>query len=187
MFERRLDERVALRLLQIGDKEELFEVVDREREELRRWLPWVDAITSVDDYDGYIRSTLTQLAEGNGFQAAITVEGQIAGMIGVHGVDRANQSTSIGYWLSSAYRGEGIMTRATAEVLRWAFEDEGLERVEVRCGRENLASRKVVERLGLVEEGVLRRAERLVDGWTDLVVYSMLRDAWQGQTQGAQA
>jgi ribosomal-protein-serine acetyltransferase len=75
------------------------------------------------------------------------------------------------------------MTRAVSTLIGHAFGAWGLHRVEIRSAVGNDRSRALCERLGLVQEGVLREAEAFTDRYHDLVVYSVLAHEW-AQRQG---
>jgi ribosomal-protein-serine acetyltransferase len=74
------------------------------------------------------------------------------------------------------------MTAACRAVVTEAFEHYGLHRIEIRCATKNHKSRAIPQRLGFVQEGILREAEWLYDHFVDLVVYSMLEQDWPGRT-----
>ncbi|MBM3779592.1 MAG: GNAT family N-acetyltransferase [Acidimicrobiia bacterium] len=174
-----LNEAITLELLDLRHAEELFALTDANRSHLRVWLPWVDRTRSADDTREFIRQTQRQWAENNGFQAAILEHGAIIGVIGLHGVNWANRSTSIGYWLSGRAQGRGVMTTACRAFTRHAFEALSLNRVEIRCATENGRSRAIPERLRFTSEGTLREAEWLYDHFVDHVVYGMLASEWR--------
>ncbi|WP_143521686.1 GNAT family N-acetyltransferase, partial [Pseudomonas sp. 2995-3] len=75
------------------------------RDYLREWLPWVDYTNSVEDSKDFIKGALKQFSNNNGFQAGIWYQDQLAGVVGLHGINWANESTSIGYWLGDRYQG----------------------------------------------------------------------------------
>lgn len=82
----------------------------------------------------------------------------------------------MGYVLSKAYWGQGLMTEAAKEVLRHAFEDLGLEMVTISHFSYNQRSARVIEKLGFHREGILRKAFLRYDGsLLDDVGYSMTR------------
>jgi ribosomal-protein-serine acetyltransferase len=180
MFSLKVDDEIELALLEERHAETLFELTDRNREHLREWLPWVDASRTVEDSKDFIKGALKQFAENNGFQAAIWYKGELAGEIGYHYLHRPTRRTEIGYWLGKAYTGQGIMTRATRKLVDYAFSELGLNRVEIRCATGNHKSRTIPERLGFIQEGILRqvgwRADNLL---LDLVVYGMLANEWK--------
>jgi RimJ/RimL family protein N-acetyltransferase len=81
----------------------------------------------------------------------------------------------ISYFLRASARGRGLATRAVRLVAGWAFDELGLERIELRAHPENEASRRVAERAGFAREGVERGSRAWPDGSRfDSVVYSLL-------------
>jgi ribosomal-protein-serine acetyltransferase len=170
---------IELRQFQLADAEQVFAVADRNRDRLREWLFWVDQTHSADDVRHFILATMQQWNAGLGPQAAIVVEGEIAGSLGAHPFDVMRRSTSIGYWIDERHTGKGIVRRSVAAFLDYLFEEARLHRVEIRCGTENSRSCAIPERLGFTREGVLREAEYVSGRWVDLVVWSMLEQEWQ--------
>jgi ribosomal-protein-serine acetyltransferase len=167
----------SLRLLEDADAAELYELVDRNRAFLSTWLPWPASQTPERTRE-FIAASQKQLAANQGFQAAIVDGGRIVGEIGFHRLDWENRATSIGYWLAQDAQGRGLVTRAARAVVDHAFGVWKLNRVEIRAGVANRRSRAVAERLGFVEEGVIRQAELVGDRYLDHVVYAMLARDW---------
>jgi len=139
--------------------ENLVRVIDANRKYLAEWLPWVETTSNSDDVRReFIRRTRQQFADNDGFQAAIIDGDEIIGVVGFHGIDWMNRSTSIGYWLAADRQGRGTMTEAVKALTRHAFEVWSLNRVEIRVATTNLRSAAIPKRLGFTEEGVLRQA-----------------------------
>jgi ribosomal-protein-serine acetyltransferase len=162
-----------LRPLEDADADELYRLVDENRSHLAPWMPWA-ADQTLEGTAEFIRSTVEQERNGDGFQVTLVVEEAIAGVLGYHGVDSKNRITSIGYWLAAESQGRGLMTAAVERLVAHAFDHWALNRVEIRADPENTRSRAIPERLGFREEGVLREAERFGDEYRALVVYSIL-------------
>lgn len=178
MFTLPVSDTISLKLLEQEDAKELFALVNDSRTHLREWLPWVDGALSPESYRPVIEIWLRQFAQHNGFQAGILYRGEIAGMIGFHSIDWTNLSTSLGYWIADRFKGQGIMTAATQSMIDCAFTAYKLNRVEIRCGVENVKSRAIPERLGMTLEGIQRDGEFLYDHFHDLAVYSTLSSEW---------
>lgn len=172
-FRRELADDRYLRLLDDADAEELYALIDRNRDHLARWLPWAGTQT-LEATAELIRGTRRQLAEDDGFQAGIVRDERLIGIVGFHSVQWGHRATSIGYWLAEAEQGRGTMTLGVEALLDHAFDEWGLNRVEIRAATENRRSRAVAERLGFRLEGILREAERVGDRFLDNAVYSML-------------
>ncbi|SDJ11045.1 GNAT family N-acetyltransferase [Natribacillus halophilus] len=179
MFKVPLEEDLYLHLIERHHASELFAAVHHSRYYLRRWLPWVDAMKSVHDYPPVIDAWLQQYAEGRGFQAGIRKDGALVGVIGLHDIDWGNRRTSLGYWLSEHYTGQGIMTKATQAVLSIVFDEYQLNRVQIQCGVNNYESQAIPKRLEFRFEGIVRDGEWLYDHYHDLVQFSLLREDWQ--------
>jgi len=183
MFGYRLGENADLRLLEERHAEELSALTDRNRDHLRVWLPWVDSNRTVEDRRNFIRGSLKQFAENDGFQAGLWHEGRLAGVVGYHGIDRQNRGTTLGYWLGEEYEGRGLMTRACWALVDYAFGELRLNRVSIACATGNGKSRAIPERLGFRLEGVQRQAEWLYDHFVDHALYAMLAGEWQERTR----
>ena len=120
-----------------------------------------------------------ELADGAGFDASIWYRGEFVGLVGLTHVSRRTRSGDLGYWLVSAAEGKGLVTRACAAMIDYAFTDLGLRRLEIKVAESNSRSRAVAERLGFTLEGTARKAEPVKGRWEDLLVFGLLRDEWE--------
>jgi len=179
MFVLKVDQDIELQLFQKRHAKELFYLVDSNRSHLREWLPWVDSMVSYEQYYSVISIWLKQFAEDNGFNAGIRYKGELCGCVGFHEFDWSNGKTSLGYYLAKGFEGKGIMSKTVRALTNYAFFELGLNRVEIRCGVGNKKSRNIPERLGFVQEGIIRDGEFLYDHHHDLAVYGMLKHEWK--------
>jgi ribosomal-protein-serine acetyltransferase len=170
---------VVLRQISEDDAKKLTDLIDRNRSYLREWLPWLDASNGIRDTARFIGRSIEQAEDDNGLTFGIVCNGVLAGVIGQHYVDSLHRRTELGYWLDAGYQGRGIVTRSTARLTDYAFNEQHCNRVILHCAVGNVKSRAVAERLGFVQEGILREAEWLYNHYVDLVVYSMLKSQWR--------
>jgi len=175
-----IDDDLELRLLEGDDAQALLELTRENRDYLGQWLPWVEGVESLWDVQRYIHSSHQQFSEDRGFQTAIWFRGSLVGIVGYQSVDWINRAATLGYWLGEEFQGKGLVTRSCEALVDWGFRRWGLNRVEIRCSRENHRSRAVPARLGFIEEGVAREAEWLHDHFSDLILYSTLARDWPG-------
>lgn len=173
-----LHDGISLRIPEERDAGELYAVIAANRDRLARWMFW-PAQQTLEDTAEYIRICRRQIGENNGLQTLIVLDGAIAGMIGVHGIDWRHRSTSIGFWIADFAEGRGAVTAAARAYVDHAFDTWGLERFEQRAAVDNRRSRAVAERLGFTHEGVLHHAERIGERWVDHAVYAMLAGNWE--------
>lgn len=178
MFVLCVDQDICLQILDVPHCEELYALVDRNRNYLRKWLPWVDEMTSAQVYEPIIKEWQNQLSAHQAFQTGIRYRDKLVGMVGFHSIDWNNRKASLGYWLAQDYQGIGIMTRSCVTMINYAFTLYNLNRVEIQAGVENLKSRAIPERLGFTYEGCIRDGEFLYDHYIDLIMYGMLKRDW---------
>lgn len=86
----------------------------------------------------------------------------------------------IGYTLAPRRQGHGYATEAVRAVLDHLFRVRGLHKVSAECDARNVASARVLERLGFTREGLLRRHTWTKDEWTDDLIYGLLRTEYLG-------
>ena len=124
-----------------------------------------------------VRAQRREARAGRVLPFAVTVEGRLAGAVTVGSITRgAFDSGYVGYWVDREVAGRGVATTAVALVLDHCFGPVGLHRVEANVRPENLASRRVVAKLGMVEEGLHRRYLFIDEDWRDHVAYALLAE-----------
>ncbi len=100
------------------------------------------------------------------------------GQIAYYLVDSKNNYAEIEYGIGSAFQGKGYATEAAKAVISYGFEKIRLNRVQICCRTVNEASRKVIEKCGLIYEGTLRDFFWRVDHYEGRMYYSILRDEY---------
>jgi [ribosomal protein S5]-alanine N-acetyltransferase len=96
------------------------------------------------------------------------------------------QCATLGYWMGEKFAGQGYMTKAVCALLRHAFLEMRLHRVEAACAPTNERSRRLLERLGFQREG-FARAYLLIDGaWQDHLLFAMLERDFLRQERPAE-
>jgi ribosomal-protein-serine acetyltransferase len=171
-----LGDGALLRRLTIGDLEEIWALVQAERDRIGVWMPWVEHTKTIDDQRRWLEGVLSDANSADGL--GIFVDGAYAGGIGLM-VGAYDVAGEIGYWIDSAHEGRGLVTRATRALIDLGFRERGLHRIMIRAGVDNVRSRAVPERLGFTREGVLRGEGKGSGGFYDMVVYGLLEDEWR--------
>jgi ribosomal-protein-serine acetyltransferase len=174
---RPIAEDAELRLWEADDAAELTEAIAANREHLATWLPWAETQGFQDSVE-YLDLKRLQVEANDGFEAALLVDGEIAGGVGFHRVDWVNRSTSIGYWLAADAQGRGLMTAAVTALLDYAFFEWDLHRVIIEVIVGNERSRAIPERLGFRQEAILREAKLVRGSHEDTRLYAMLAPEW---------
>jgi ribosomal-protein-alanine N-acetyltransferase len=180
-----LGRRVLLRPLTVSDFPSWREVRTRNADWLLKWeprrLPGQPDVTT--DRDAFAvrcsaRERERQLGTGYGF--GIFVAGSFAGEINLSSIQRGPfQSCYIGYWIDEAHAGHGYVPEALVVLSRFAFDDLRLHRIQVAIIPRNSASRRVVEKLDLRNEGVAERYLEINGTWEDHIRFAMTAEEWQ--------
>jgi RimJ/RimL family protein N-acetyltransferase len=171
-------DRLRLRPFSEADAEALFSLHSNAHV-LRYWdsAPWTDRARA----ERFLAASRQMAAEGTGARLAIDRLSD-ASFIGWCSLSRWNpdyRSASMGYCLDDAAWGQGYATEAARAVLQWAFDTLDLNRVQAEADTRNVASARVLEKLGFVQEGTLRE-DCVVNGdVSDSWVYGLLRREWQ--------
>lgn len=105
----------------------------------------------------------------------ILVDGEPAGRITLNGIVRgAFESCSVGYWVASEVNGRGVATQALRLMLRVAFDELGLHRVQAETLLHNVASQKVLHRNGFERIGMAPNYLRIAGEWQDHYLFQVL-------------
>lgn len=178
MAEIRVDDDILLRSPTMADAEDIFALVDSNREHLGCWLPWIEAMRSLEDERQWIEGYMKEQAEGTSLAFLIVYQGAIVGVIATESIDLLRKTCESGYFLADSLQGRGIVTRACRGLLSYIFDNLGMNRVQVRIMPHNVRSIAIPQRLGFVYEGIQRQAQLLNGQFYDFAVYSMLASEW---------
>jgi ribosomal-protein-alanine N-acetyltransferase len=170
-------ERLVLRPFRFDDVDDVFAYVDPE------WSRYL--FVELKDYsrrdaeEFVAKSILHDWAVEPIF--AITLDGRVIG--GTHlSIDSAIGTAMLGYAIARDRWGQGLVPEATVALFDWAFATyEGISRIEAHADLRNERSWRVMEKLGMKREGVLRKRRPISGVRADEVIYGILREEWQAR------
>jgi [ribosomal protein S5]-alanine N-acetyltransferase len=130
--------------------------------------------------DEWIATHPDNFAAGTAVTFAITLRetAELCGGIGLH-ITQRHMHAELGYWLGLPYWNRGYTTEAAAALLNYGFTVLGLHRIHAHHFTRNPASGRVMQKLGMTFEGVLREHVRKGERFEDLASYGILRREWQ--------
>lgn len=167
-------ERLVLRKLKASDAADMFEYAKlHEVTKYLTWKPHKDVYYTKQ----YLEYLGTRYAVGDFYDWAITLEGsgKMIGTVGFTRFDLPNNSAEIGYVLNPTYAGNGIATEAAKKILDFGFNFLKLHRIEARHMEGNDASHRVMEKLGMTEEGTFRESYYVNGSYKTVTVCSILK------------
>jgi ribosomal-protein-alanine N-acetyltransferase len=102
-------------------------------------------------------------------------ESHVVGCVGCHWASRPNHTLELGYWLAEPYWGQGLTAEAAAVVVRYCFANYPAERIQARVIVGNEASVRVLEKIGFMYEGTMRKCLSRRGEQEDVMVFAKLR------------
>ena len=180
MFSYKINDDSELRLIEPRHAEELNALVMQNFDHISEWSAWLtDKERPIERTREWIKQNLQHFAKNDGFTIGIWHKDALAGQIDLGNLNWNDRKMEIGYWLGASFQGKGLVTKSCRVLINHAFYELKLNRVEMRCAVENRKSRKIPEKLGFREEGILREAGWLHDHFVDEVIYGLLASEWQ--------
>ncbi|MEG3976292.1 GNAT family protein [Microcoleus sp. herbarium8] len=168
-------ERLLLRKITLNDASDMFEYACHS--EVSEYTMW-STHTSLEDTKYFIKSLIKMYKKRELVDWGIVhkVDEKFIGTCGFVEWSMNHSRAEIGYALSGRYWGEGYMSEAVNAVIEFGFREMLLNRIMGRCEVNNIASARVMEKVGMQLEGVLRQQLFVKGRYWDLKIYSILRE-----------
>jgi ribosomal-protein-serine acetyltransferase len=170
-----INSKLRLEAIKLNMAEVVFDAIDRNREYLSEWLPFIEETHQVDQTEEFIKAIVTQHGKKKDEVFTIWYNQEFAGLIGFKDTDWVNRKTELGYWLVPHMQGKGIVTTSVQKLIKIAFKKLRMNRIQIKvaCGNEKSAA--IPKRLGFQFEGTEREGEFHHGKYLDLEVYGLLK------------
>jgi ribosomal-protein-alanine N-acetyltransferase len=169
--------RLTLRYATAADAPRLFGLAaDPAVTRFFSWGPY----TTLSEPESYIASLAARRKAGEllDFLIVDPADGPI-GVTGLSEVARRDRRVTVGSWLGHRWWGSGANFEAKAMISALAFERLGVERLTAWANTRNGRSQRALERIGFRREGVLNAWHRHGEAVHDVVIFGMVRAAWE--------
>ncbi len=137
---------------------------------------------SLEDTRNFLDFVFDQRRSGRSVVWAIVRKDErcVIGTVGLANWAHQHSRAELGFAIARRCWNQGYTSEAVSAVLRYAFLDVGLNRVEALCKVENGASARVLEKAGMRFEGILRQREFIKGRFEDLKLFAIVRDEYPG-------
>lgn len=171
-------DRLILRKMTRDDAPDLFEYASNP--EVAKYTTW-HPHQSLEDSHLFLNFILETPQTHESFNWGIIhkADGKLIGTCGLVNWVVPDYYAEIGYALSRRYWGQGYMPEAVKAVVAFAFQKTDLNRIEARCKVPNLSSARVMEKVGMKYEGILRQQMFNKGIFHDMKLYAILREDWE--------
>jgi len=171
----RVNPKVRLEAVNLSMAPVIFETIDRDRDFLIQWLPFVEYTQKISDTENFINSLAAQPGKKRDEVFAIWYKEEFAGLVGFKDTDWVNRKTELGYWLAQNMQGKGIITSSVEKLIGYAFKKLKMNRIQIKVAKGNSKSAAIPIKLGFQYEGTERAGELHRNKIFDLEVYSLLK------------
>ena len=176
---------IELRQLKKRDARKLQALLVKDRTWLSPWEATTPGIRYPVDARDLISNLLYQQRKGSGLAFVLEIDGKFAGQINAANILHGSvSSASVGYWIGKEFAGRGAMPIAVALTIDYLFDEQNLHRVQIDIRPENGASLRVVEKLGLREEGLKERFIHIDGQWRDHRTFAVTSEERKGSMLG---
>jgi len=173
------NDRVKLRPLIADDINNLLPIAHR-NPDLLKYSP--SQINTEALLASYIKIALNQKSSGLRYPfVSFDKKAQAySGCTSYGNISNQNDRVEIGWtWIGKDFQGTGLNKAQKSLMLRYAFEELGMKRVELKTDTRNIQSRRAMEKIGATPEGTLRSHTVMSDGFRrDTIYYSILAEEW---------
>ncbi len=142
---------------------------------------WIVPDYSLEMAEEFIQRAIKNVDEKESLGVGIFDTNKMLGSVGYTSFDWKARRTEIGYWVDKELEGRGVVSRVCSRLIDHAFDELDLNRIEIRCSTENARSAAIPQRLGFVQEGLLRQSEFRNGRLHDFLIFGLLRDEWRSK------
>lgn len=171
--------RLSLRTIEEGDITALFDVIHK-NPELTKYLLWT-VPHSLEEMKERYQKLKEEETQGKRKRFGIFYKDKIIGAISITHIIHSSgrriiNSGELGYWISPVYSGKGFVTEAAEKILKYGFDVLKLQKIKAACITENIASEKILQKIGMRKIGTSKDHYFEFERWWDMELYELTRD-----------
>ncbi|MGB9154606.1 MAG: GNAT family N-acetyltransferase [Alphaproteobacteria bacterium] len=168
--------RLLIRPIHADDEPENYQAMMESTIDLQRWMSWSHPLPSEQRLAEWVEKESADFEnrkpQGR-FSAYLNNSQQLAVSLGVTVLRRDIRRFHVSYWVRTSLAGQGYATEALIALSQWLFDVWNANRIDSGCAKDNIGSRRVLEKAGYSFEGVQKNATHLPpDGITDELIYA---------------
>jgi len=175
-------ERLILRKLKLSDAGDIFKFT--KEPSITKFLTW-EAHKSENETENFLKTVIKKYKAGQPAQWVIVLKktNTVIGISGFIYYNSEHKKAEIAYILSNQFSGKGYMTEALNKVLFAGFSVLNLNRIEAKCEKDNFASEKVMQKIGMSLEGYFKEYQYIKGKFKDFKFYSVLKNEHNEQSK----
>lgn len=176
LFKIKIDESLSLVMPHLSCAREIFSLIDKDRDHLRAWLPWVDSTTTAEDTHKNISGRIEGFKKMEQASFYGTLNGKFVASVGF--ISLTDDVGEIGYWLLSEYGGKGLMTSFVNACIDYGFNELKLNKIIIKCAEGNIKSAGIPRRLGFTQTEKSKTKRIRNGGEYNTLTFTLARNDW---------
>lgn len=135
---------------------------------------------TLDDAQQWLKTASQAYAHGSAVHFAISAKPnqQLLGTVSLNDIDREHLQTELGFWIGREFWGQGFASEAGQRLISYGFKQLDLNRIYAHHMVRNPASGKVLQKIGMQSEGLLRQRVRKWGVFEDVILVAILHQDW---------
>jgi len=160
-----------LRWLKPNDAKNIYEKI--QDEQIFKYITSIPQPYTLQNAKDFIKKSLEKLEKKEGYEFVIEIDNELQGVIGL-AIKKEHNKAELGYWISKDMRGKGIVTSAVKQIIKYGFNKLKLKRIYARFLDNNTSSERVMQKVGMTKEGVMKKASLHQGKYHDKTMYAII-------------
>lgn len=169
-----VEDNLVIESLDVKFAKEMFDVVDKNRLRLKKFLGWLDNIKTANDEEDYIKGLNKEIITN----FVIKFDNAVVGTVDFHDYNVNEKSADIGYWIDIDFEGKGIITKCCKRLIKYGFDELGLKNIIIHCDVQNIKSENVAKKLDFDFVKIVKNHCNLYGVWSDSKEYLLTKDKY---------
>jgi ribosomal-protein-serine acetyltransferase len=178
MLEAVLKDEVVIKIVEKRHARDMMDFVERGRDWFARWIPFVSRTHEVKEIEQIIQRYLDKYAKATGAFYGLWEQGKMIGLVLIRDVDEDAKWAEIGYMIDEEHRGRGLVKAACGMLMRFLFDELGMQKIVICCDDRNENSIALAKSLGFMVEGILRRNAFINGEYCNTMHLGLLREEY---------
>lgn len=142
---------IKLGSVQKEHSKEIFDLIEKNRSFLKKWLPWVDATTKIQHTELFINKANHYANRQKGLFCSVFHNGNIVGVVGAIRKGNNPSEMFLNYWIGENYKNQGIATNAIKRIILYLKENWETSVFYIKSDKNNKASNRIANKLGFYQ------------------------------------
>lgn len=170
-------EKCELKIISIEDLEAYYTLINNNRDRLKSYFPkTIESTQNLQEAKNHLSKINQKFVNKEIYPFGVFKNKLLIGWLSLKNIDWRIPKGELAYFIDKKYEGNGIISSALKEIIKFAFNELKMEKIYTRTGSDNLGSKKLAIKYGFKQEGILRNEFRLNGELIDTIYFGKLKN-----------